>query len=198
MAYNKLSNKPSGTMLAKKLGALLTQNAKTLAVAESCTGGLLGGAITAVPGSSAYFKGGVIAYSNELKQRLLGVPKSLLDKKGAVSAETVEAMASGACRACHTDCAIAVSGVAGPGGGTREKPVGLVYVGIAAGKKVRSYRYLLKGNRRSIRKQAVREALERMVEELLSQPPSHSVRNQPVVLMQGISGIRKRADVGKD
>ena len=99
--------------LARELGVLLLKQNLSLAVAESCTGGMVGAAITSAAGSSAYFKGGVIAYSNELKQRLLGVPKSILDKKGAVSAETVEAMAFGACKVCGADCAIAVSGVAG-------------------------------------------------------------------------------------
>jgi PncC family amidohydrolase len=157
---------PPVKTLAKKLGRLLLKKNLSLAVAESCTGGLLGAAITAVSGSSAYFKGGVISYSNELKRQLLKVPKSIIDKNGAVSRETVLAMASGACRLCHADCAISISGVAGPSGGTRQKPVGLVYVGIARGKKVRSYRYLFKGNRRSIRQEAVRAALLRMVERL--------------------------------
>jgi PncC family amidohydrolase len=170
MAYNKLSNKPSITILAKKLGKLLVENNLSLAVAESCTGGMLGGAITDVPGSSAYFKGGVISYSNELKQSLLDVKKSILDKKGAVSEEMVLAMASGIRRLCHADCAIAVSGVAGPGGGTKEKPVGLVYVGIAVGKSVRGFKYHFRGNRQSIRKQAVREALGRIVDFFKSTP----------------------------
>jgi PncC family amidohydrolase len=163
-----IRNSKSINALAKKLGALLLSKSLSLAVAESCTGGLLGGAITSVSGSSAYFKGGVISYSNEVKQRLLGVRKSILDKKGAVSGETVMAMASGVCRLCHANCAIAVSGVAGPSGGTKHKPVGLVYVGIANGKNVQSFRYLFRGNRRSIRMQAVREALGKMVYEVMS------------------------------
>lgn len=162
-----LTNQPSVNLLAKRLGVLLAGRNLSLAVAESCTGGLLGGAITSVSGSSAYFKGGVISYSNELKQRLLGVKKSVLDKKGAVSAESVEAMAAGARRQCRADCAIAVTGVAGPGGGTALKPTGLVYVGIAAGKNVRSYKYLFKGNRQGIRREAVRAGLEKMIEKLI-------------------------------
>jgi nicotinamide-nucleotide amidase len=166
MAYNKLSNKPSVTALAKELGAILTQNAQTLAVAESCTGGLLGGAITAIAGSSTYFKGGVISYSNDVKRRVLGVPREILDKNGAVSAQAVKAMALGAQKVCAADCAIAISGIAGPGGGSAKKPVGLVFVGICVGKDVRSYRYLFRGNRQEIRSQAVREALGGMVERL--------------------------------
>jgi PncC family amidohydrolase len=159
-------NDESINALAKRLGGLLLKENLSLVVAESCTGGLLGGAITSVSGSSAYFKGGVISYSNELKQRLLGVKKSVLDKKGAVSAESVEAMAAGARRLCRADCAIAVSGVAGPGGGTALKPIGLVYVGIAAGKNVRSYKYLFRGNRQAVRRKAMRAGLERMANML--------------------------------
>jgi PncC family amidohydrolase len=157
---------PPVNFLAQKLGRLLVENNLTLAVAESCTGGLLGGAITAVAGSSAYFKGGVIAYSNGAKHRILGVPREILDKKGAVSPETVRAMASGACRLLRAECAISVSGIAGPGGGTAGKPVGCVFVGISAGGYVGSYKYLFRGNRKSIRQQAVREALGKMVERL--------------------------------
>jgi PncC family amidohydrolase len=84
MEHNNLPNEPSVALLAKKLGALLTQTAQTLAVAESCTGGLLGGAITAIAGSSAYFKGGVISYSNDVKRRVLGVPRQILDPSSTV------------------------------------------------------------------------------------------------------------------
>lgn len=157
---------PSVNFLAKKLGMLLLEKNLSLAVAESCTGGMLGAAITAISGSSAYFKGGVISYSNDIKRTILGVPGRILDNNGAVSAQTVEAMARNVRKLCQADCAIAVSGIAGPGGGTKQKPVGLVYVGIAAGKNVRSYRYLFRGNRQQIRRQAVREALGKMVERL--------------------------------
>jgi PncC family amidohydrolase len=157
---------PPVNFLAQKLGRLLVENNLTLAVAESCTGGLLGGVLTAVPGSSSYFKGGVIAYGNDAKRRILGVPKDILDKKGAVSGETVKAMAVGACRQFAAECAISVSGIAGPGGGTAEKPVGCVFVGISAGRSVKSYKYLFRGNRQSIRRQAVREGIKKMVEKL--------------------------------
>jgi PncC family amidohydrolase len=153
-------------ILAHQLGRLLIEKKQTLSVAESCTGGMIGSAITAIAGSSAYFKGGVVSYSNELKHSVLCVPKHILEKKGAVSAETVKAMVKGVQRLCRTDCGIAVSGIAGPGGGTKEKPVGLVYVGIAAGKKVKSFEYRFKGRRGQVRKQAVKEALERMIEEV--------------------------------
>jgi PncC family amidohydrolase len=113
------------------LAAALTARHWTLATAESCTGGLIGAAITDLPGASAYFLGGIIAYDNRIKNQLLGVPETILAAHGAVSAQTVEAMAAGARRQLSADCAIAVSGVAGPDGGTPEKPVGLVYIGWA-------------------------------------------------------------------
>ncbi len=156
----------SGESSAGTLGGLLAKRKLSVSVAESCTGGMIGAALTSVPGSSAWFRGGVIAYANTVKQRLLGVPSSILDKKGAVSAETVEAMARGAQRLFATDCALAVSGVAGPGGGTKEKPVGLVYVGLACGKKVRSFEYRFRGDRREIRERAVREAIKMMIETM--------------------------------
>jgi PncC family amidohydrolase len=151
---------------AKALGRLLVKKGLSVATAESCTGGMIGAALTSVPGSSAWFKGGVIAYANSVKRRLLGVPSAILDNKGAVSAETVRAMARGAQRLFATGCALAVSGVAGPDGGTKEKPVGLVYVGLACGKNVRSYEYRFEGDRREIRRQAVEKALEMMIKEL--------------------------------
>jgi PncC family amidohydrolase len=157
---------PSVNDCAKKLGMLLLEKKLSLAVAESCTGGLLGGALTAVAGSSAYFKGGVIAYGNDAKRRILGVPEDILDKKGAVSAEAVKAMAIGARRLCAAECAISISGIAGPGGGTKGKPVGCVFVGISAGRSVKSYKYLFRGNRQSIRQQAVKAALQKMIKRL--------------------------------
>ena len=118
--------------LEKEIGDLLSQRGWSLAVAESCTGGLLGHRITNVSGSSAYFRGGVISYSNEAKERVLGVPPETLSEHGAVSKETALAMARGARRLMHTDIAVSVTGIAGPTGGTEDKPVGLVYLGLAA------------------------------------------------------------------
>ena len=110
---------------------MLGETGQTLAVAESCTGGAVGAALTAVPGSSAVFAGGVIAYSNAVKQQLLGVPAALLDEHGAVSEPVVKAMAEGLLSRFHCDWGIAISGVAGPGGGTVEKPVGMVCLALA-------------------------------------------------------------------
>ncbi len=146
--------------LAQRLLAILKEKNETLAVAESCTGGLLGGALTAVPGASAAFLGGVISYANEAKTALLDVPAAMLAAHGAVSHEVVEAMAQGALHRLNADWALAVSGVAGPEGGTTDKPVGTVVIG-ALGRKgglVKAFRF--EGDRLAVRGQAVAAALE--------------------------------------
>jgi PncC family amidohydrolase len=148
------------TLLSKRLGTLLKKKHLTLAVAESCTGGLLGAAITEVPGSSAYFMGGVISYDNRIKSALLNVPAATLRKQGAVSQETVVAMARGAQKLMSVDCAVAVSGVAGPGGGTKKNPVGLVYIGIAVNNNVFTFECRFGGNRKEIREKTVETALK--------------------------------------
>lgn len=112
------------------IGNILLEQGKTLATAESCTGGTIGSMITRIPGSSAYYMGGVVSYSNQAKMDMLGVQASTLDEHGAVSEQTVTEMVAGACERLHTDVAIAVSGIAGPGGGTEEKPVGTVWVAV--------------------------------------------------------------------
>lgn len=117
--------------LEEQTGELLKAKNLCLSTAESCTGGGVASLITAVPGSSAYFKGGIVAYSNEIKESLLGVSAQTLKKYGAVSRETVIEMAKGAMNTLKTDCAIATSGIAGPGGGTVEKPVGTVWIAVA-------------------------------------------------------------------
>lgn len=116
--------------LELRVGNVLSQKKLTVSTAESCTGGLISSRITDVPGSSVYFIGGIIAYSYEAKVGLLGVSWDTLNTKGAVSRETVLEMARGAVKALGTDIAISVSGVAGPGGGTAEKPVGTTWVGL--------------------------------------------------------------------
>ena len=117
--------------LEEEIGKLLIANNLSLSTAESCTGGGVAALITSVPGSSGYFKGGIVAYDNEVKKNLLGVSPETLSAYGAVSRETVIEMANGAMNRLKTDCAIATSGIAGPGGGTLEKPVGTVWIAVA-------------------------------------------------------------------
>ena len=133
-------------------------------MAESCTGGLLGGCLTAVPGSSDVFVGGVIAYSNAVKAQLLGVGPEVLRKKGAVSEETAVAMARGVAKATGSDCGVSVTGVAGPAGGTGEKPVGTVWFGAVSPGKELTRLARFDGDRERVREQSVLAALELILE----------------------------------
>ena len=117
--------------LEEEIGELLKAKNLSLSTAESCTGGGIAALITSVPGSSEYFNGGIVAYSNEIKQDLLHVSAETLARHGAVSRETVVEMVKGAMKTLKTDCAVATSGIAGPGGGTQEKPVGTVWIAAA-------------------------------------------------------------------
>jgi PncC family amidohydrolase len=150
-----------------RLGSLLKQKGYTLSVAESCTAGMIGAAVTSVAGSSAYFVGGVISYANDIKADVLNVPRNLLESCGAVSREVVEAMARGVQALCKSDCAIAVSGIAGPEGGTEQKPVGLVYIAVAVCETVKAFEEHFSGDRQSIRKQAAGKSLQLFADELL-------------------------------
>ena len=131
-----------------------------LVVAESCTGGLLAARLTDPPGASRYFLGGFIVYSNEAKRRLLGVPEDLLARAGAVSEEVCTAMARGARRATGAEAAVAITGVAGPTGGSEQKPVGTVWIAALAGEESTVRRYLFEGDRAEIRAASVDAALE--------------------------------------
>ncbi len=142
------------------VGKLLRLNKKTLAVAESCTGGLLGDRITDVPGSSDYFLQGVVAYSNEAKIDLLGVSKALVEKHGAVSSKVAEAMAQGIRDKARSSLGLAITGIAGPSGGAPEKPVGLVYVALAWDKGSDVVKNLFLGNREIIKFQSSQKALD--------------------------------------
>ena len=133
---------------------------RTLVSAESCTGGGIGAALTAIPGSSANFKGGIICYTNWVKNQLLGVDTQLLDREGAVSAPVAEAMAEGARRVLCADVAISVTGLAGPSGDDRGTPVGTVYIGYADSYGVHSVCFHFNGDREKIRTQAAWEALK--------------------------------------
>lgn len=147
-------------MLEAEIGEFLREKGLTLAVAESCTGGLLGMRITEVPGSSDYFRGGVIAYSNAVKEKVLGVPREVLVERGAVSAECAQAMAEGVRALLGADLALAITGIAGPTGGTLEKPVGLVYIALAGSLGVEVERHQFQGSRRDVRWAASQAALE--------------------------------------
>jgi nicotinamide-nucleotide amidase len=149
-----------------RLGELLQQRGLNLAVAESCTGGLIGHRITNVAGSSTYFFGGVISYANKTKVRLLGVRTETLDQHGAVSRETVLEMARGVRQALAADIGLAVSGIAGPGGGTPEKPVGTVWIGLSAPGKEQAWLCHLEGDRVQIKEQAAERALQHLLEYL--------------------------------
>jgi PncC family amidohydrolase len=144
------------------VGKALTRLGWKLAVAESCTGGLLGHRITNVPGSSEYFMGGVTAYAYEAKVKLLGVSWNTLRKYGAVSRETVLEMARGARRALETDIGVSVSGIAGPGGGMPEKPVGLTWIGLSAAGYDDAWQFVFPGERLQVKEQAAEQALQKL------------------------------------
>ena len=142
------------------LGARLKKRGLTLSVAESCTGGLLGGRITAVAGSSAWFNGGIIAYANDVKRLSLNVPSSVLKKHGAVSEQCAAAMALNVRRSLRSDIGVSITGVAGPGGGTKDKPVGLVHIAVSGpGRRASSRRLEINGPREAVRSRAVTAAL---------------------------------------
>jgi nicotinamide-nucleotide amidase len=158
------------TSAAKLLGAALSASGKTLTVAESCTAGLLGGAVTSIPGSSLYFSGGVVAYGNSAKISLLGVPRDLISARGAVSREVALAMAEGVLSLFRADLAIAVTGIAGPGGGSRGKPVGTVWVAVVALGGVRhAHRFRFPGGREAVRRETVRASLRVAIDVLRSE-----------------------------
>lgn len=158
----------SGTdTLEGVVGSLLAGRGQTVAVAESCTGGLLGHTLTKVAGSSAYFLGGVVAYSNGLKERLLGVNREIILRSGAVSAETARAMAEGMRRLTAVDYALAVTGVAGPAGGTEDKPVGTVYFGLAGPEKTQAFLFHFSGERGQVQALASQTALDLLRRHLL-------------------------------
>lgn len=137
---------------------------KSLVTAESCTGGGIGAALTAISGSSAVYKGGIISYTNWVKQNLLGVDASILETAGAVSAPVAEAMAVGARKALQADVAVSVTGLAGPGGDEYGNPVGRVYIGYSDAVITMSRKYTFDGSRDSVRRQAVEAALRIIIE----------------------------------
>jgi nicotinamide-nucleotide amidase len=153
--------------LSLELAACLREQQLTITTAESCTGGGIAQAITDVPGSSQWFSHGFVTYSNAAKQQLINVPPSLIQHHGAVSQQVVEAMAIGALNVANSDLAVAVSGVAGPSGGTPEKPVGTVWIAwLLKSQPVTSQLFVFSGDRKNIRNQSVVESFKGSLETL--------------------------------
>jgi nicotinamide-nucleotide amidase len=152
--------------LAKIVGDALRERDMTIAVAESCTGGLLAKRLTDAAGSSDFMIGAVVSYANEAKIELLGVQASVIERYGAVTEETAAAMLDGILSRTGADCAISITGVAGPGGGTEEKPVGTVWTGVAAGHTRQVRRLALFGDRAEIRERSVQAALKILLDML--------------------------------
>ena len=157
----------NGTSLSEAVGALLLRRHATIAVAESCTGGLVSHELTEVPGSSRYLRGSIVAYHNDLKEGPLAVPREVLRRYGAVSRQTAELMAQGIRRWANASAGLSITGIAGPGGGTAVKPVGLVYVGLADERDSQTVQLQLTGDRTSIKAQASQAALDFLRRSLL-------------------------------
>jgi nicotinamide-nucleotide amidase len=157
----------NGETMEEIVGEILARNGKTLSAAESCTGGLIARRLTEISGASAYFIEGVVAYSNAAKSRTLNVPKELIEDHGAVSAEVAEAMAKGMRERAETDYAISITGVAGPTGGSEEKPVGTVFIGYADDVQVKSFKIILPGDRYLIRWRSSQAALDYLRRQML-------------------------------
>ena len=154
------------SVVLNALHARLIVTNQTVSVAESCTGGLLGAALTELPGSSCYFLGGIQAYANEVKEGLLGVSQETLASFGAVSEEVASEMANGIQRLTGSDWAISTTGVAGPDGGSGEKPVGTVWISVVGCDGLSSQKLELDGDRTDVRQGAVRGALSMLLERL--------------------------------
>jgi PncC family amidohydrolase len=157
---------PSLDRLVEQLQERCLGRGLTLATAESCTGGYIAKSITDVAGSSGYFRGGVVSYSNEVKMRLLGVPADQLAAHGAVSAQVARSMAVGALAVTGADLAVAVTGISGPGGGSAAKPVGLTYVAVADSAGVEVRRFTWQGDRAANREATARAAVELLLERV--------------------------------
>ncbi len=157
-------------VLEEKAGSLLKQRGLKLAVAESCTGGLIGSRITDIAGASDYFEAGFITYSNRAKMLFLSVPEQVIVSKGAVSSETAMLMAEGARKTTGVDVGLSVTGIAGPAGGTLEKPVGTVYVAISCEAGTFARRFLFQGGRQEIKRQTSDAALTFLLDYLEGRP----------------------------
>ena len=152
--------------LEEKVAQALKSRRKTLAVAESCSGGLLSHRLTNIPGSSKFLKFTLVAYSYEAKTKLLKVPAAILKKFGAVSRQVASVMAGNARKIFDTDFSVAITGIAGPTGATRYKPVGLVYISVSSRNKTQTHEFIFKGNRLAIKQAAVTKALRLLLNAL--------------------------------
>jgi len=159
-------SEPTLTELSRTIGALLREQGRTLALAESCTGGLMAAAMVDIPGSSDYFDSGVVSYSNQAKLELLGVDGRIIEEHGAVSRECATAMAEGIREARKVDISLSVTGIAGPGGERPGKPVGTVYIALASGRGTEVKRHHFQGCRTEVREQSARAALLMLREHL--------------------------------
>ena len=146
--------------LEQKILKKFIHRAQTLAIAESCTGGLIGNRLTNIAGASAFFLLGIIAYDNASKTKILGVPPALIKKHGSVSIQVARAMAQGVRKILKTDYGLGLTGIAGPGGAGKSKPVGLVFISVSTKQKTTVKKFLFKGNRHAIKKQAAQTALK--------------------------------------
>lgn len=155
--------------IVEDIQTLFIERQWTLAVAESCTGGAIAAKLTKQPGASNYFLGGIVCYSDELKKKLLAVPDKVLQEKGAVSQEVVKAMAENLLKIANSDFSIAISGIAGPSGGTQEKPVGTVWLAVAGrGHQTKAWQLKATGNRQTIIDKSVDEAFEGLMKWIIS------------------------------
>lgn len=162
------SNMTESSTPEERIAALLKEHQLTVTTAESCTGGLIAATLVNVPGISSQFNEGYITYSNEAKEKLLGVSHETLQQFGAVSPETAKEMAIGAKKAANADISIVSTGIAGPDGGTAEKPVGLVYLGCCCKEQVKVEKHIFSGDRREVREASVQAALE-LLEQMIQQ-----------------------------
>jgi nicotinamide-nucleotide amidase len=162
-----LSNLQNLTAITQQIGEILCKKNAKLTTAESCTGGGISKAITAVSGSSQWFEFGFVTYANTAKQKLLGVSQETLDEYGAVSEQVVREMAQGAIQQSNADYAIAVSGIAGPDGGTEQKPVGTVWVCWQTPQQIGTQKFMLEGDRQAIRTAAIKNSLQQLLQHLI-------------------------------
>ncbi len=153
--------------LNETVGVMLVDRGMTVSLAESCTGGQVMKYLSDVPGSSRYLAGGIVSYSNDLKINLLGIPRAIIDQYGAVSEQTARLMAEGIKNITGTYLGVGITGIAGPGGGTEEKPTGLVYIAVAGETKTNCQRYIFPGQRGEVRSSATSAALDMLRQYLL-------------------------------